>query len=368
MFKLRFRRKLKPNDYRKLSTPGAAPGTLVADPDAPKTVVRTLAYGQTEFVEGEVEDIEDLEDLIDYWPVTWIDVRGFGDIKRLKKLGNVCNLHNLALEDVVNLDQRPKVEEYGQDLFVVIRMLESTEATLAMDQLSLFISDNFIATFQATDNDCLDPVRDRIRKQRSRLRKSGADYLAYTIIDAVIDAYFPVLEEYGKKIEALEDRILNDPQESMIAEIHEIKRELLVLRRNIWPVREVLKSLTREQFPSISEETRIYLRDCYDHALRIIDLIESYRLTCKDIMDLYLSIVSNKMNEVMKVLTVISTIFIPPTFVAGVYGMNFNTEASKMNMPELNSSYGYPLCLATMALMSITVIYFLYSRGWLRTK
>ena len=368
MFKFRFRKKIQQKDFAGVTPPGAAPGTLMAAPDAEDPVIQTFAFGEREFVEGEIEEVSDIPELVDHWPVTWIDVSGLADVKVIKQIGTTCKLHRLALEDVVNTDQRPKLEEYENNLFVVVRMLEADENALAIDQLSMFICDNYLVTFQSTRTDCFDPVRERIRKGRNKLRKSGPDYLAYALIDAVIDAYFPILEEYGKKIEALEDRILESPESSLITEIHEIKRDLLVLRRNIWPVREVLKSLTRESYPAITDETQIYLRDCYDHALRIVDLIESYRLTCKDLMDLYLSLVSNKMNEVMKVLTVISTIFIPPTFIAGVYGMNFNTEASGFNMPELNSTMGYPICLGAMAFIGIAVLAFLYSKGWLRNS
>ncbi|MBX9696332.1 MAG: magnesium/cobalt transporter CorA, partial [Cyanobacteria bacterium] len=262
----------------------------------------------------------------------------------------------------------PKVEEYDNNLFIVIRMLELEESVLSLDQLSMFISSRFIVTFQATEADNLDPVRVRIRKERSRIRKAGPDYLAYSIIDTVIDSYFPALEGYEERIETLEDRILSGTQNAQLAEIHEIKRDLLVLRRNIWPVREALATLLRESYPAISEETRLYLRDCYDHAIRIIDLIENYRQIAADLMDLYLSMVSNRMNEIMKVLTVISTIFIPPTFVAGIYGMNFNTEVSPLNMPELNTYFGYPVCLAVMSLMTLSVIAFLFHKGWLGTR
>lgn len=369
MLKLRRKRKIKQSDYKRLTPPGAAPGTLITAPDATMTTVRKLAWGGTSpLAEGELEQLDEIPQIVEKHPVSWIDVRGLGDLKKLRQLGDICKLHKLSLEDVVSADQRPKVEEYENYLFLVIRMLEATDTTLAIDQLSMFIFQDHIVTFQSTENDCLEPVRTRIRKGKNRIRNAGADYLAYAVIDAVIDAYFPVLEEYGQKIENLEGRVLDNPESSLIAEIHELKRDLIILRRNIWPIRETLNNLIRDRHPFITDETQIHLRDCYDHALRIIDMIESYRQTCKDLMDLYLSLVSNKMNEVMKVLTVISTIFIPPTFIAGVYGMNFNTEVSKWNMPELNSALGYPLCVGAMATIALSVIAFLYSRGWLRSS
>lgn len=367
MLKLRRKRKIKETEFKRLTPPGAAPGTLIKAPGASTTVIKTISYGRESLEEDSLENTEEIEERLKQNPVTWIDVRGLADIKLLRRLGSTCKLHQLSLEDVVSEDQRPKVEEFDKYLFLVIRMLEPEGSHFAIDQLSMFIFENYLVTFQSTESDCLEPVRNRLRKGKNRIRNAGADYLGYAIIDSVIDAYFPVLEEYGQKIESLEERILENPESSHIEEIHALKRDLLVLRRNIWPVRETLKNLIRDKNPYISDETQIYLRDCYDHAIRIIDMIESYRQTCKDLMDLYLSLVSNKMNEVMKVLTVISTIFIPPTFVAGVYGMNFNTEASQWNMPELNTTLGYPICLASMALISISVLIFLYTRGWLRS-
>ncbi len=360
--------KIKHTDFQTVSPPGSDPGTLISLPDATPTLIRAMSFGEDGFVEKMIENLSDIKDLIGKWPVTWIDVRGFQDIEKVGELGNICNIHRLALEDVVGMHQRPKVEEYDNNLFIVIRMLELADEVLSLDQLSMFISSKYIVTFQATEEDNLDPVRSRIRKERSRIRKSGPDYLAYSIIDTVIDSYFPALEGYEERIEALEDRILSGTQSGQLAEIHEIKRDLLLLRRNIWPVREALASLLRESYPAISEETRLYLRDCYDHAIRIIDLIENYRQIAADLMDLYLSMVSNRMNEIMKVLTVISTIFIPPTFVAGIYGMNFNTEVSPLNMPELNMYFGYPACLSVMLVMTLSVIIFLISRGWLGSK
>jgi magnesium transporter len=199
------------------------------------------------------------------------------------------------------------------------------------------------------------------------MRDSGAGYLAYAILDAVIDHYFPVLEAYGERLESLEDRIVAEPDRAVVAEIHEVKRELLHLRRAIWPQREALNSLVRDEIPHISEETRLYFRDCYDHAVRIIDLVETYREVCSDLMDLYLSSISNRMNEIMKVLTVISTLFIPLTFIVGVYGMNFNT-AFPWNMPELNWRYGYPACLALMLIIAIGQLIFFYRKGWIGSQ
>lgn len=368
MFQFKFKGALKQGNFQCLTPPGAEPGTIKAHPDEPKPVITTFAYGKSEFVEGVIDDLDKISILLESWPVTWINVTGLGDDKRLNELSKKLNLHALALEDVFDQHQRPKVEDYDTNLFIVAKMLEVVDEVLSSEQLSIFISDRFVITFQSHEGDCLEHIRKRIRKGKNKIRSSGPDYLGYSILDAVVDAYFPALEEYGERLEILEDKILENADKRLIAELHQIKRDLLVLRRNIWPVREALNSLIRDTYPVITEDTRVYLRDCYDHAVRIIDLIENFRQIAADLMDVYLSMASNKMNEVMKVLTVISTIFIPPTFVAGVYGMNFNTDISPWNMPELNSLFGYPLCLAIMALMTTGVILFLYSRGWLNNS
>lgn len=365
MFEFKFKGALKQSDFKSVTPPGSAPGTIVAPPDAREPVITTFAYGQSAFVEGTIESLDQIEELLSSWPVTWINVTGLGNVKRLKEIGKILNIHLLSLEDVVNQHQRPKVEDYDSNLFVVMKMLEVRDEVLCSEQLSLFIGDRFVVTFQADEGDCLEHIRERIRKGKNRIRSTGPDYLGYAILDAVVDAYFPVLEEYGERLEQLEDKILDSPGKGLVAELHQIKRDLLILRRNIWPMREALNSLIRDSYPVITEDTRVYLRDCYDHAVRIIDLIENFRQIAADLMDVYLSMASNKMNEVMKVLTVISTIFIPPTFVAGVYGMNFNTAVSPWNMPELNSQFGYPMCLLIMTLITTCVILFLFSRGWL---
>jgi|GEM_PF-9390 magnesium Mg(2+) and cobalt Co(2+) transport protein (corA) len=338
---------------------------LQPDPNYPvfDTHVSVFAYGNDDFIEGPLTDVEKLPEIVSKWPVTWVHVVGFKNVDLLERLGAMLTLHHLALEDVVNLDQRPKIEDYGRKLFVVVRMIEDVDDRVESEQLSMFLLENCVITFDSDPGDCLEPVRERIRKGRGHIRDHGPDHLLYAIIDTVIDAYFPLLETFGERLEALESSILADPRRELIVELHGLKRDLLTMRRSIWPLRDVVNSMIRDTYPSISEETRIYLRDCYDHSVRIIDLIENYRQVASDLMDVYLSSVSNRMNEVMKVLTVISTIFIPPTFIAGIYGMNFMTEISPYNMPELTWYYGYPMCLGLMFFMTVGVLFYLYRRG-----
>jgi len=266
---------------------------------------------------------------------------------------------------VLSVHQRPKIEQYGEYYFIVTRMVRLGEH-LETEQLSLFLGKNFILTFQeGRPGDCLDLIRERIRQKGGRIREAGLDYLAYALLDAIVDCYFPILEEYGERLEAFEDEILTRPYGDTVARIHEIKRNLLTLRRAIWPQRETFNTLLRDELPLVTNETRLYLRDCYDHVTQLIDLIETYRELGADLIDVYLSSISNRTNEIMRVLTVISTIFIPLTFIAGVYGMNFNPSASPWNMPELNWFWGYPLSLLLMAVVAFGQLIFFRRRGWL---
>jgi magnesium transporter len=352
---------------RKRRNPHWTPaGTLCIDPNAPKPEVDVIAYGDESFEEEHLEDLKWVEKHKGKHQVLWINVDGLGDSFVVTELGRIFNLHKLALEDVVNGNQRPKVDVYEGHLFVSLRMLYRHEGRVETEQLSMFIGKDFLISFQeGIPGDCFDPVRERLRKEASKLRCGRTDFLAYNLIDAVVDAYFPYLEDLGEQLEALEDRLMSDPSREIIQEIHTIKRDLLIVRRAVWPLREMINPLMREETPLISHDTRIFLRDCYDHCIQVVDLLETYREVASSLMDIYLSSISNKMNEVMKVLTIITTIFVPLTFVAGVYGMNFNTEKSPWNMPELNAYYGYPLCWLVMFLIAGAEIFYFWRRGWI---
>ena len=234
-----------------------------------------------------------------------------------------------------------------------------------MEQFSLFLGPNFVLTFDEQPGDCFDPVRERVRRKHGRVREAGADYLAYALLDTIVDCYFPLLERYGEQLEDLEETIISQPNHTVVAAIHDIKRDLLSLRRAIWPQRETFNTLLRDKTPLLTDETRLHLRDCYDHTVQLIDLIETYRELGADLMDIYLSSVSNRTNETMRVLTVIATIFIPLTFIAGVYGMNFNAGTSPWNMPELGWYWGYPLVLGLMAMVAAGQLFFFWRKGWL---
>lgn len=353
---------------KRRTLPGAAPGTISVDPAAPQPVMHVIAFGPQGIVEKDIALPDDVREHLTHWPVCWLNVDGLGNEKTLSRLAEIFGLHPLAMEDVVNVHQRAKVEEYGDRLFIVTHMPELKDH-LDTEQLSIFVGKNFVLTFQERPGwDCLEPVRERLRNPASRIRHEAADYLAYALLDAVVDQYFPVLEVYGERVEALEEQVLIRPDRGAVAAIHDVKRDLLHLRRAIWPQREAFNTLLRDPVPHVTDATRIYLRDCYDHTVRIIDLVETYREVCSDLMDLYLSSISQRMNEIMKVLTVISTLFIPLTFVVGIYGMNFNPAASPWNMPEINWYWGYPACLAVMAAITVGQLFFFRRKGWIGSR
>jgi magnesium transporter len=349
------------------SAPGAAPGSIVIDPKAPKPLVQLIAYGPDTIIEQPLDDPAGVAGFLDKYPVVWVNVDGLGDATVVRKLGEIFGLHRLALEDVVNTHQRPKAEQYEKHLFIVGRMVEMGER-IETEQLSLFLGKNFVLTFQELPGDSFDPVRERIRKAGGRIRNAGPDYLAYALIDAFIDHYFPVLEAYGERLESMEEQVITRPGPQLVSQIHEMKRDLLTLRRAIWPLREAVNSLVREPRAFISDETRIYLRDCYDHTIQIIDLLENYRDVASSLMEVYLSSMGNRLNEVMKILTMFTAFFIPLSLIAGIYGMNFSTDKSPLNMPELNWYFGYPFALCLMAAVGLSMLFFFRRKGWLGSR
>ncbi|MEW5930341.1 MAG: magnesium/cobalt transporter CorA [Gemmatimonadota bacterium] len=344
--------------------PGSSPGTLVTHPDAPVPAVTAVGYGPDGFHEWTVEDPASLAEARGRWPVLWVNVDGVGHAPTLEALGAAFGLHRLALEDVTDVPQRPKAEWYDQHLFVVGRMVRLVPA-LDVEQVSLFLGPGYVVTFQERPGDPLDPVRRRLRTASGRIRGAGADYLAYAILDAVADHYFPVLERYGDVLEELEDCILAGGGRAAMARLHAVKRDLMTLRRAVWPVRDAVTGLLREPGELIGEGTQVFLRDCHDHVVQAADLVETYRELASSLTDLYLSSVSYRMNEVMKVLTLFTAVFIPLSFVAGLYGMNFDHEESPLNMPELEWYFGYPFALGLMAVIAGGLLYYFWRRGWI---
>jgi magnesium transporter len=351
---------------RRLPTPGTPPGLLVADPEAPAPVVSVLAFGPDGVDERVLKSVDELPALLGRRPVTWVQVAGLGDAAVLEKLGEIFHLHRLALEDVLNTRQRAKFERYEGHDVLFVRMPGTAEGAATTEQLALFFGQGFVLSFDERPGDCFEPIRRRLREGKGRLRAAGPDYLAYTLLDAVIDAYFPVVEVAGERLEALEEDILAgaSPQ-GLIGRIHEVRRDLLVVRRALWPVREVVSAMQREDEVAVTPETRLYLRDVYDHVVNLLDVLENLREIAAGLLELHLSAISNRMNEIMKVLTIISTIFIPLTFIVGVYGMNFSPQAGPWSMPELRASWGYPAVWLVMLVIVVAMLVFFRRKGWL---
>jgi len=355
---------------KRRAAPGSSPGTLNLAPATAKPTIQIMSYTADRLEDRAVAAVGELKPYLDnQQTVTWVDVRGVGDEATLRELGALFNIHPLALEDIVHTPQRPKTDQYEQHHFIIARMVTLRSADdMEASQVSIFLGRNYVLTLQEEPQDCLDPIRTRIRRGGGLHRKLGADYLCYTILDAIVDNYFPVLEAYGEYLEELEDRTVTTPARRTLRDIHIAKRELLDLRRIIWPQRDTINQLIRDESPLISKEVRVFLRDCYDHAIQVMDMVETYRELTSGLHDVYLSSIGNRTNEIMKVLTIISTFFIPLTFLAGLYGMNFDTNASPWSMPELKNPYGYPLLLLAMLIIAGVLAVFFWRRGWIFGK
>lgn len=338
---------------------GSSPGTLLISEKANPTRIRVMQFNADTVVEKEIP-VDEIPQHLSNTTVTWIDVHGLKDEPILRRLAEIFNVHPLALEDVVHTPQRPKTELYDQNQFIITRMTYMTTIHDAeMEQLSLFIGKNYVLSFQNHTTGTLEPVRARIRSSKGPMRKMGADYVAYAILDSVIDKYYPVLEDFGEELESIEHATIAHPTQKTLQRIYHVKRELLDLRRSVWPQRDMLSSLIRDDTPFISDTVRVHLRDCYDHIIQLMDVIDTYREISSNLMDIYLSTISNKTNEVMKVLTVMASIFIPLTYVVGIYGMNFEF------MPELHTRWGYPAIWVVMITLGVGMAVYFRRRGWL---
>ncbi len=322
--------------------------------------ITIIDYDAEKFLEKEAGTPEECFEFRDTATVTWINIDGVHDAEVIDKLGGRFGLHPLILEDIMNTDQRPKFEDLGDALYVVLRMIDfdGKGPKIESEQLSLVVGPNFVLSFQERPGDMFDPVRERIRKGKGRIRKLGPDYLAYALMDSVVDQYFVVLEKLGERIETLEEELIADPRTSTLHEIHGLKRETLFLRKSIWPVREVIAGLERAESALIKESTGIFLRDVYDHTIQVVDNVETFRDMLSNMLETYLSSLSNRMNQVMKVLTIIATIFIPLTFIAGVYGMNFK------NMPELEWRWGYAFIWIVMIAAGAAMVVYFKRKKW----
>jgi magnesium transporter len=333
----------------------------IGEVQAEKAQISVLDYDESNVREKVVDTIEECLPFKDAPTVTWINITGLHEIALIEAVGKSFNLHPLILEDIAHTGQRPKMEEYENLLFIVIKMLRYKEDVGQIDeeQVSLILGPNWVLSFQEREGDVFDPLRERIRNGKGRIRKMGADYLAYSLLDAVVDHYFLILERLGDRIEVLGEALLIQPVPQTLAEIHDLKRELLFLRKSVWPLRGVINGLQRGESPLFHPHTLIYLRDLYDHTIQVMDAVETFRDMTAGMLDIYLSSASNRMNEIMKVLTIIATIFIPLTFIAGIYGMNFQF------MPELKWPFGYFCALGFMSAVAIGLLIYFRRRKWL---
>lgn len=300
--------------------------------------------------------------------VQWIDIEGLHEVPMLGELGKSFGIHALVLEDILQTGQRPKVEDLGDSLFIVLRMLRYQVATgvVEEEQVTLVLREQLVLSFQeGLEGDVFEPIRERIRKDKGQLRSLGVDFLAYSLMDAIVDQYFVILESLGDRIEVLEKQLLDNPSKETLQELYRLKRELLAVRKAVWPLREVVSRLERGDSQLIRKGTKVYLRDLYDHTVEVIDTVENFRESLASLLDLYVSSISNRMNEVMKVLTMIATIFIPLTFIAGIYGMNFSGEASPWNMPELSWYWGYPAVLLAMVVIAVVMVIQFKRKRWI---
>ncbi len=348
---------------RRSEKTGLPPGTIVHvgdKPDGP-AVLSVIDYDERDFSERVGVDLDVCLASLQTPTMTWINVAGLHDPAVLEQLGQALGLHPLVLEDIANASQRPKVEDYESYFFIVLKMLEyePAEGAVRVEQVSLVLGDNYLVSFQEDTSDVFDPVRTRLRNSAGRLRKFAADYLAYALVDAIVDNYFVILEQMGDEIEAIEEQVAEHPEDQPLPAIYRLKREMIALRRAVWPLREVLAVLQHSESPLIRPGTAIYLRDVYDHTIQIMDTIESMRDLLSGMLDVYLSVLSNRMNEIVKVLTIFSTIFIPLPFLAGVYGMNFN------HFPEIGWKYGYGLFWLVCGLIAVIMLLYFRRKRWL---
>jgi len=342
---------------------GLPPGTLVhvGEKKVERTTITLLDYDEQHLEEHEIQTADQCLPFAGKPTVTWINVEGLHEVEVIGKLGDAFGLHPLTVEDILNTDQRPKIEDLNEYVYIVLKILSYNGQSheVVAEQASLILGPAFVISFQERAGDVFEPIRERIKKSRGRVRQMGADYLAYALLDAIVDNYFAVLEVLGERIESLEEELVSAPTAQTLQEIHRLKREGLLLRKTVWPLREAIGSLERGKSPLFKVTTNVYLRDVYDHTIQVMDTIETFRDILSSMLDIYLSGISNRMNAVMQVLTIIATIFIPLTFIAGIYGMNFK------HMPELEWRWGYPAALLVMAIIAVLMLIYFKRRDWL---
>lgn len=364
-----FRKRSRPAARRK--KPGEIPGTAIHTGEQllDQVLMTVHDFDEDHYDVIPIAKIEKSEPYLQNKSKTWIQVQGLHDIEKLRTVWDYFELHPLMQEDIVSTSQRPKVESYDNAIFIVTRMLtfrkdENGQGSIHSEQISIVLGKNYVLSFQESDDPIFEPITNRLETSSTRLRRFGPDYLAYALTDTIVDHYFNALDEIGESIERVEELVLEDPKSEYLHKIHALRRDLIYFRKSVWSLRDGINSLIRDDLPLISDEVKIFLRDVYDHVVQVIDSIETSREMVFGLFDMYMSGLSNRMNEVMKVLTIIATIFIPLTFIAGIYGMNFDPDVSPYNMPELGWYYGYPFSILLMAVAAGGLLVFFRKKGW----
>ncbi len=348
--------------------PGSAPGVLTINPLSHPTELLVIAYGPDGYIEHTCKDVLEIDQFIGSWPVVWVNVIGLGSLEIIEKVGNLFGLERLLLEDVLDTSHRPKVEYYEHYVFTIIKSGYLTEQ-IETEQISMFLKKNVVIVFEEKPGSSFSQVRERIRRGTGKIRFSGTDYLYYALLDEVIDKYFPILDKLNHQLASTEEEIVtsshNLRDKDTIQQIHHTKSDLLLLHRIVWPISDIISLMMREDTPLITKSTRTFLRDCYDHSIQANELTQFYRDTASGLLNTFLAYEGHKTNEIVKVLTMISAVFIPLNFIAGVYGMNFDPHTSPFNMPELDWKYGYPFALALMSAVAFYMLLFFRRRGWI---
>ncbi|MDX2072994.1 MAG: magnesium/cobalt transporter CorA [Alphaproteobacteria bacterium] len=359
------RKRLVPTSHK--PNPGSAPGVLTVSPLSYPTELLMIGYGPDGYMEQSCVSVDDIAKFITAWPVVWVNVIGLGNLQLIEDIGNLFALDRLSLEDVLDTSHRPKVEYYEHYMFTIIKAMQPGEQ-FESEQLSIFLKKNVVVVFEEKPGSSFGQVRDRIRRGTGKIRHSGTDYLYYALLDEVIDKYFPILDRLNHQLVTLEDEIMTNAVDSqptnVIQSIHHTKSDLLLMHRNIWPVSDIISMIIREETPLITKAVRGFLRDCYDHAMQANELTQFYRDTASGLLNTFLAYEGHKTNDIVKTLTIISSIFIPLTFISGIYGMNFDTARSKFNMPELEWAYGYPFALFMMLMVALFMLVRFKRKGW----
>ena len=342
---------------------GLPPGSIVhiGNKRDEKVKITIVDYSEAKFQEKEAKSVGECFSYKDKSTITWINIDGVHKIKVIEEIGKHFNLHPLILEDIVDTDQRPKIKDFGDYIFIILKMIyyDRNDNEMKAEQVSLILGKNYVISFQEREGDVFNPIRERIRNNIGRIRKAGTDYLVYSLIDAIVDNYFIIIEKLGEKIENLEDKMISRPKPANLRVIHKLRRDLIFLRKSVWPLREVISCLEKGESSLTLESTNVYFRDVYDHTIQVMDTVETLRDIISGMLDIYLSSASNRMNEIMKMLTIIATIFIPLTFITGIYGMNFQ------NMPEIKWLWGYPVVLLGMLIIGIVMVIYFKRKKWM---